>query len=167
MNELDKTFASIDRLPPYIFEQINALKMEARRKGEDIIDFSMGNPDGETPKSIVDKMTETVQRVDTHRYSQSIGIPKLRLAITDWYKRKFGVTLNHDTEAIVTIGSKEGLGHLAMATVDKGDIILVPNPAYPIHPFGFVISGADIRHVPIGPNTVSYKHLTLPTTPYV
>jgi alanine-synthesizing transaminase len=104
-------------------------------------------------------MTETVQRVDTHRYSQSIGIPKLRLAITDWYKRKFGVTLNHDTEAIVTIGSKEGLGHLAMATVDKGDIILVPNPAYPIHPFGFVISGADIRHVPIGPNINFFENL--------
>ena len=120
MNELDKNFASIDRLPPYIFEQINTLKMEARRRGEDIIDFSMGNPDGETPKFIVDKMTETVQRADTHRYSQSIGIPKLRLAISDWYKRKFGVNLDHETEAIVTIGSKEGLGHLAMATVDKG-----------------------------------------------
>ena len=159
MNELDKNFASIDRLPPYIFEQINTLKMEARRRGEDIIDFSMGNPDGETPKFIVDKMTETVQRADTHRYSQSIGIPKLRLAISDWYKRKFGVNLDHETEAIVTIGSKEGLGHLAMATVDKGDVILVPNPAYPIHPFGFVISGADIRHVPIGPNTNFFDNL--------
>ena len=104
-------------------------------------------------------MTETVQRADTHRYSQSIGIPKLRLAISDWYKRKFGVNLDHETEAIVTIGSKEGLGHLAMATVDKGDVILVPNPAYPIHPFGFVISGADIRHVPIGPNTNFFDNL--------
>ena len=104
-------------------------------------------------------MTETVKRADTHRYSQSIGIPKLRLAISDWYKRKFGVNLDHETEAIVTIGSKEGLGHLAMATVDKGDVILVPNPAYPIHPFGFVISGADIRHVPIGPNTNFFDNL--------
>ena len=109
MDELDKNFSAINRLPPYIFEQINSLKMEARRKGEDVIDFSMGNPDGETPKSIVDKLTETVQRPDTHRYSQSIGIPRLRKAITDWYERKFGVILNPETEAIVTIGSKEGL----------------------------------------------------------
>ena len=152
MEDLDKNFSAIDRLPPYIFEQINALKMKARREGEDIIDFSMGNPDGETPQFIVDKLTETVQRPDTHRYSQSIGIPRLRKAITDWYERKFEVILDPNNEAIVTIGSKEGLGHLAMATVDKGDIVLVPNPAYPIHPFGFVIAGADIRHVPIGPN---------------
>ena len=159
MDELDKNFSAINRLPPYIFEQINSLKMEARRKGEDVIDFSMGNPDGETPKSIVDKLTETVQRPDTHRYSQSIGIPRLRKAITDWYERKFEVVLNPETEAIVTIGSKEGLGHLAMATVDKGDTILVPNPAYPIHPFGFVISGADIRHVPIGPDIDFFESL--------
>ena len=159
MDELDRNFSAINRLPPYIFEQINALKMEARRKGEDVIDFSMGNPDGETPKSIVDKLTETVQRSDTHRYSQSIGIPRLRKAITDWYERKFEVVLNPETEAIVTIGSKEGLGHLAMATVDKGDTILVPNPAYPIHPFGFVISGADIRHVPIGPDIDFFESL--------
>tara|TARA_B110000483_G_scaffold242423_1_gene328215 strand:+ start:1589 stop:2764 length:1176 start_codon:yes stop_codon:yes gene_type:complete len=159
MNELDRNFSAIDRLPPYIFEQINELKMKARRDGKDIIDFSMGNPDGETPKFIVDKLTESVQKPDTHRYSQSIGIPRLRKAITDWYDRRFGVTLDSSKEAIVTIGSKEGLGHLAMATVDKGDVILVPNPAYPIHPFGFVIAGADIRHVPIGPDIDFFESL--------
>jgi len=159
MNELDRNFSAIDRLPPYIFEQINELKMKARRDGKDIIDFSMGNPDGETPKFIVDKLTESVQKPDTHRYSQSIGIPRLRKAITDWYDRRFGVTLDPSKEAIVTIGSKEGLGHLAMATVDKGDVILVPNPAYPIHPFGFVIAGADIRHVPIGPDIDFFESL--------
>jgi alanine-synthesizing transaminase len=159
MDELDKNFSAIDRLPPYIFEQINELKMKARRDGKDIIDFSMGNPDGETPKFIVDKLTESVQKPDTHRYSQSIGIPRLRKAITDWYDRRFGVTLDPSKEAIVTIGSKEGLGHLAMATVDKGDVILVPNPAYPIHPFGFVIAGADIRHVPIGPDIDFFESL--------
>jgi len=159
MNELDRNFSAIDRLPPYIFEQINELKMKARRDGKDIIDFSMGNPDGETPKFIVDKLTESVQKPDTHRYSQSIGIPRLRKAITDWYDRRFGVALDPSKEAIVTIGSKEGLGHLAMATVDKGDVILVPNPAYPIHPFGFVIAGADIRHVPIGPDIDFFESL--------
>lgn len=159
MDELDKNFSAIDRLPPYIFEQINELKMKARRDGKDIIDFSMGNPDGETPKFIVDKLTESVRKPDTHRYSQSIGIPRLRKAITDWYDRRFGVTLDPSKEAIVTIGSKEGLGHLAMATVDKGDVILVPNPAYPIHPFGFVIAGADIRHVPIGPDIDFFESL--------
>ena len=159
MDELDKNFSAIDRLPPYIFEQINELKMKARRDGKDIIDFSMGNPDGETPKFIVDKLTESVRKPDTHRYSQSIGIPRLRKAITDWYVRRFGVTLDPSKEAIVTIGSKEGLGHLAMATVDKGDVILVPNPAYPIHPFGFVIAGADIRHVPIGPDIDFFESL--------
>jgi alanine-synthesizing transaminase len=159
MDELDKNFSAIDRLPPYIFEQINELKMKARRDGKDIIDFSMGNPDGETPKFIVDKLTESVQKPDTHRYSQSIGIPRLRKAIIDWYDRRFGVTLDPSKEAIVTIGSKEGLGHLAMATVDKGDVILVPNPAYPIHPFGFVIAGADIRHVPIGPDIDFFESL--------
>ena len=137
-------FPRIKRLPPYIFSITDDLKREARANGEDIIDFGMGNPDQPTPEHIVRKLVETVQRTDTHRYSQSIGIPRLRKAITDWYERKFEVVLNPETEAIVTIGSKEGLGHLAMATVDKGDTILVPNPAYPIHPFGFVISGADI-----------------------
>jgi alanine-synthesizing transaminase len=143
-------FARIDRLPPYVFNTVQELKMAARRRGEDIIDFGMGNPDQPTPKHIVDKLIEAVQRGDTHRYSVSRGIPRLRKAICDWYKTRYDVYLDPETEAIVTIGSKEGLAHLAMAIVDRGDAVLVPNPAYPIHPYGFVIAGADIRHVPCG-----------------
>ncbi len=144
-------FPRIKRLPPYVFNIVNDLKAKARRRGEDIIDFGMGNPDGPTPRHIVDKLCEAAQRGDTHRYSVSRGIPRLRKAICGWYKRRFDVDLDMDTEAIVTIGSKEGLAHLALATVDKGDAVLVPNPAYPIHPYGFVIAGADIRHVPLVP----------------
>lgn len=142
-------FPRIKRLPPYVFNIVNELKAEARARGEDIIDFGMGNPDQPTPKHIVDKMVEATQRDDTHRYSMSRGIPRLRQAICSYYKRRFDVDLNPETEAIVTIGSKEGLAHLAMATVGPGDAVLVPNPAYPIHPYGFVIAGADIRHVPL------------------
>jgi len=142
-------FARIKRLPPYVFNIVNALKAEARQRGEDIIDFGMGNPDQPTPQLIVDKMCEAAQRPDTHRYSLSRGIPRLRKAICDWYKRKYDVDLDMDSEAIVTIGSKEGLAHLALATVEAGDAVLVPNPSYPIHPYGFVIAGADIRHVPL------------------
>ena len=144
-------FARIKRLPPYVFNIVNDLKAQARAAGEDIIDFGMGNPDQPTPQHIVDKMTETAQRGDTHRYSVSRGIPRLRKAICNWYKSKYDVDLDFDTEAIVTIGSKEGLAHLALATLGPGDAVLVPNPAYPIHPYGFVIAGADIRHVPISP----------------
>jgi alanine-synthesizing transaminase len=125
------------------------LKAAARARGEDIIDFGMGNPDRPTPQHIVDKLTEAAQRSDTHRYSLSKGIPRLRKAICDWYKRRYDVDLDPQTQAIVTIGSKEGLAHLALATVGPGDAVLVPNPAYPIHPYGFVIAGADIRHVPV------------------
>ena len=142
-------FARIKRLPPYVFNIVNALKAEARQRGEDIIDFGMGNPDQPTPKVIVDKLCEAAQRQDTHRYSLSRGIPRLRKAICDWYKRKYDVDLDMENEAIVTIGSKEGLAHLALATVEAGDAVLVPNPSYPIHPYGFVIAGADIRHVPL------------------
>jgi len=124
--------------------------MEARRNGEDIIDFGMGNPDQPTPDLIVEKLRESSLNPSTHRYSQSKGIPRLRKAITDWYKRRFDVDLNPESEAVVTMGSKEGLAHLALATLDKGDAVLVPNPSYPVHPYGFVIAGADIRHVPIG-----------------
>ena len=152
-------FSRIDRLPPYVFNVVGDLKMAARRRGEDIIDFSMGNPDQPTPKHIVDKMVEAAQRGDTHRYSVSRGIPRLRLAICNWYKSRYDVDLDPDKEAIVTIGSKEGLAHLAMATVDRGDAVLVPNPAYPIHPYGFVIAGADIRHVPIGPAIDFFQEL--------
>ncbi len=142
-------FQRIKRLPPYVFNIVNELKAKARARGEDIIDFGMGNPDQPTPGHIVAKLVEAAQRGDTHRYSLSKGIPRLRKAICDWYKRRFNVDLDPDAEAIVTIGSKEGLAHLAMATLGPGDAVLVPNPAYPIHPYGFVIAGADIRHVPL------------------
>ncbi len=145
---MDKSFQRIQRLPPYVFNVIGELKQQARARGEDIIDFGMGNPDQPTPQHIVDKLTETAQRGDTHRYSQSKGIPRLRRAICNWYKDRYQVELNPETEAIVTLGSKEGLAHLALATLGPGDAVLVPNPAYPIHPYGFVIAGADIRHVP-------------------
>ncbi len=144
-------FPRIKRLPPYVFNIVNELKAQARKRGEDIIDFGMGNPDQPTPKHIVDKLVEAAQRGDTHRYSVSRGIPRLRRAICNWYQRRYGVDLDMDKEAIVTIGSKEGLAHLALATVDRGDAVLVPNPTYPIHPYGFVIAGADIRHVPLVP----------------
>ena len=142
-------FPRIKRLPPYIFSITDALKKEARGRGEDIIDFGMGNPDQETPKHIVDKLIETAQRGDTHRYSQSKGIPRLRKAICDWYKRRFDVDLDPEREAVVTLGSKEGIAHLAMAILGPGDTALVPNPSYPVHPYGFVIADADVRHVPI------------------
>ncbi|AZR82056.1 MULTISPECIES: alanine transaminase [Piscirickettsiaceae] len=152
-------FQRIKRLPPYVFNIVGELKAEARRRGEDIIDFGMGNPDQDTPKHIVDKLIEVVQREGTHRYSVSQGIPRLRKAICNWYKTKFDVDLDMDTEAVVTIGSKEGLAHLALATVDKGDTVLVPNPAYPIHPYGFVIAGADIRHVRMTPDVDFFEEL--------
>jgi len=146
---LQEDFQRIKRLPPYVFAIVTELKQKARARGEDIIDFGMGNPDQPTPQHIVDKLVEAAQRPDTHRYSVSKGIPRLRRAICTWYKNRFDVEIDPDKEAIVTIGSKEGLAHLALATVDHGDAVLVPNPAYPIHPYGFVIAGADIRHVPL------------------
>ena len=142
-------FQRINRLPPYVFNIVNELKAAARARGEDIVDFGMGNPDQPTPQHIVDKLVESAQRGDTHRYSLSKGIPRLRRAICNWYKQRYDVDLDPDTEAIVTIGSKEGLSHLALATLVPGDAVLVPNPAYPIHPYGGVIAGADIRHVPL------------------
>ena len=142
-------FQRIQRLPPYVFNIVTELKAKARTRGEDIIDFGMGNPDQPTPPHIVEKLVESVQRGDTHRYSLSRGIPRLRKAICNWYQRRFNVELDPAKEAIVTIGSKEGLAHLALATMGPGDVVLVPNPSYPIHPYGFVIAGADIRHVPL------------------
>ena len=156
---MDKEFPRVNKLPPYIFNEIQDLKMEARRNGEDIIDFGMGNPDQPTPDLIVEKLRESSLNPSTHRYSQSKGIPRLRKAITDWYKRRFDVDLNPESEAVVTMGSKEGLAHLALATLDKGDAVLVPNPSYPVHPYGFVIAGADIRHVPIGEKTDFFVEL--------
>ena len=142
-------FPRIKRLPPYVFNVTGELKLAARRRGEDIIDFSMGNPDQPTPRHIVDKLVETVQRTDTHGYSVSKGIARLRKAICNWYQTRYQVELDPDSEAIVTIGSKEGIAHLALATLERGDIVLVPNPSYPIHIYGPVIAGADIRHVPM------------------
>ena len=147
---MDTNFPRINKLPPYVFDEIGSMKAAARKAGEDIIDFGMGNPDQPTPRPIVEKLRESSLKPSTHRYSQSKGIPRLRKSICDWYQRRYDVKLDPDTEAVVTMGSKEGLGHLALATLDKGDAVLVPNPSYPIHPYGFVIAGADIRHVPIG-----------------
>jgi len=152
-------FARIRRLPPYVFNITAELKMAARRRGEDIIDLSMGNPDGPTPPHIVAKLVEAAQRQDTHGYSVSKGIPRLRKAICGWYQTRYGVDLDPDTEAIVTIGSKEGIAHLALATLDRGDCVLVPNPSYPIHIYGPVIAGADIRHVPLVPGIDFFEAL--------
>jgi alanine-synthesizing transaminase len=143
------SFPGIAQLPPYIFNIIAQMRDEARRRGEDIIDLSMGNPDKATPSHILDKLVEVAHDPKTHRYSQSKGIPRLRQAISSWYKRRFDVYIDPETEAIATIGSKEGLAHLALALVTRGDAVLVPSPAYPIHTYGFVIVGADIRHVPL------------------
>jgi alanine-synthesizing transaminase len=156
---LNDEFPRIKRLPPYVFNIVNDLKAKARARGEDIIDFGMGNPDQPAPDHIVDKLVEAAKRSDTHRYSVSRGIPRLRKSICDWYKRKFDVTLDPETETIVTIGSKEGLAHLALATMAHGDAVMVPNPAYPIHPYGFVIAGADIRHVPLTPDVDFFAEL--------
>jgi alanine-synthesizing transaminase len=147
----EREFPRIRRLPPYVFNITAELKMAARRRGEDIIDMSMGNPDGSTPQHVVDKLVEASLRPDTHGYSVSKGIPRLRRAIADWYGRRYGVPIDPDAEAIVTIGSKEGLAHLMLATLDRGDTVLVPNPSYPIHIYGAVIAGADIRSVPMTP----------------
>ncbi len=152
-------FPRIRRLPPYVFNIVNELKAEARARGEDIIDFGMGNPDQPTPGHIVEKLVEVARRTDTHRYSQSKGIPRLRRAIANWYGRRYDVDLDPERETITTIGSKEGLAHLALATLGPGDAVLVPNPAYPIHPYGFVIAGADIRHVPLVPGIDFFAEL--------
>ena len=146
-----REFSRIKRLPPYVFNITNELKMAARRRGDDIIDLSMGNPDGPTPMHIVDKLIEAAQRQDTHGYSVSKGIPRLRRAICEWYRRRYGVELDMDSEAIVTIGSKEGLAHLMLACLERGDTVLVPNPSYPIHIYGAIIAGADIRSVRMTP----------------
>ena len=155
----ENDFRRIQRLPPYVFNIVNQLKAEARARGEDIIDFGMGNPDQPTPPHIVDKLVEVAQRKDTHRYSVSRGIPRLRRAICHWYRDRFDVSLDPDSQAIVTIGSKEGLAHLALATMGAGDTVLVPNPAYPIHPYGFIIAGADVRHVKLVPGVDFFEEL--------
>ena len=154
-----RDFPRINRLPTYVFNVTNELKMAARRGGEDIIDMSMGNPDGPTPRHIVDKLIEVAQREHTHGYSVSKGIPRLRRAICGWYQRRYGIEFDADTEAIVTIGSKEGLAHLMLATLDRGDTVLVPNPSYPIHIYGAIIAGADIRSVRMTPGVDFFEEL--------
>lgn len=154
-----REFERIKRLPPYVFNITAELKMAARRRGEDIIDMSMGNPDGPTPKHIVDKLVEAAQREHTHGYSVSKGILRLRKAVCDWYKRRYAVEFDPETEAVVTIGSKEGLAHLMLATLDRGDTVLVPNPSYPIHIYGAIIAGADIRSVRMTPDVDFFEEL--------
>ena len=145
----DLRFVNADKLPPYIFSEINALKSKARSDGEDIIDLGMGNPDQPTPQAIVDKLTETVKNPLTHRYSQSAGIPKLRLAIANWYKRKHKVDLCIDKEVVTCMGSKEGIAHLSLATLSQNDSVIVQSPTYPIHSYGVVIAGANLKSVPL------------------
>jgi len=142
-------FPRIKRLPPYVFNTLTQLKSEARERGEDIIDFGMGNPDQATPPHIVEKLIETVKRADTHRYSMSKGIPRLRRAMATWYQRNYQVTLDSEKQVLTTIGSKEGLAHLALAISGPGDTVLVPDPAYPIHTYGFVIAGANVKQIPL------------------
>jgi alanine-synthesizing transaminase len=146
---MNEEFSRLKRLPAYVFNITGELKASARQRGEDIIDFGMGNPDGATPKHIVDKMIEAAQKPVTHRYSVSKGLPRLRKAICNWYKRRYEVDLDPATEAIVTIGSKEGIAHLCLATLDQGDVVIVPNPSYPIHIYGPIIAGANIRSVAV------------------
>lgn len=152
-------FARLDRLPPYVFATVNEIKMKARRAGEDIIDLGMGNPDIGTPQHIVDKLVEASQKPHNHRYSASMGITKLRVAIADWYKRRFDVDIDPETEAIVTIGVKEGMSHLILVTVRPGDVVFTPNPTYPIHPYSSIISGGDVRGIPMGPEQDFFTNL--------
>ena len=152
-------FARLDRLPPYVFATVNGIKMEARRAGQDIIDLGMGNPDLGTPEHIVDKLVEASRKPHNHRYSASMGITKLRTAISDWYQRRFDVQIDPDTETIVTIGVKEGLAHLILVTMRPGDVVFTPNPTYPIHPYSAIISGGDVRGIPLGPDQDFFENL--------
>lgn len=152
-------FPRIKRLPPYVFDVIGGLKVQARARGEDIVDFGMGNPDTPTPQHIVDKLVEASQNPRNHRYSVSRGIYKLRLAICDWYKRRYDVDLDPDSEAIVTIGSKEGIAHLSLAMLGAGDVVLAPTPTYPIHQYSVIIANGDLRSVPLGPGQDFFENL--------
>jgi len=157
------TFARLDRLPPYVFATVNKIKMDARHAGEDIIDLGMGNPDLGTPQHIVDKLVEAAQKPHNHRYSASMGITKLRVAISEWYKRRFDVDIDPDTEAIVTIGVKEGMSHLILVTIRPGDVVFTPNPTYPIHPYSTIIAGGDVRGIPVGPEHDFFENLITAT----
>jgi len=156
-------FRRMTRLPPYVFATVNKIKMDARHRGEDIIDLGMGNPDIPTPQHIVDKLIEAVQKGHNHRYSASMGITKLRHAISDWYKRRFDVDVDPEEEAIVTIGAKEGLSHLILATISPGDVVFAPNPTYPIHPYSVIIAGGDLRSIPIAPDRDFFEDLLTAT----
>lgn len=149
---MDQEFHRVRRLPPYVFAEVNAMKAEARAVGEDVLDFGMGNPDLPSPPHVVQKLVEAVQDPKTHRYSVSRGITGLRKANAEYYGRRFNVDIDPETETIVTLGSKEGFANLAMAITSPGDVVLVPNPSYPIHAYGFIIAGGALRHMPVGPN---------------
>lgn len=161
MNFNIEQFTRMRRLPPYVFAQVNALKMERRRAGEDIIDLGMGNPDVPTPQHIVDKLVEAARKSHNHRYSASRGITKLRYAIAGWYKRRYEVDLDPETETVVTIGAKEGLSHLVLALINPGDVVFSPNPTYPIHPYSAIIAGGDVRSIPIGPDRDFFEDLQI------
>jgi alanine-synthesizing transaminase len=156
-------FSRMNRLPPYVFKVVDTLKMDLRHKGDDIIDLGMGNPDIPTPKHIVDKLVEAAKKGRNHRYSASAGITRLRDAIAKWYKRRFKVEVDPDTEAIATIGAKEGLSHLVLATISPGDVVFAPNPTYPIHPYSVIIAGGDLRSIPIGPDRDFFEDLLTAT----
>jgi alanine-synthesizing transaminase len=156
-------FARLDRLPPYVFATVNEIKMEARHAGADIIDLGMGNPDIGTPDHIVGKLVDAAQKAHNHRYSASMGITKLRGAISSWYKRRFDVDIDPDNEAIVTIGVKEGISHLMLVTIRPGDVIFAPNPTYPIHPYSSIIAGGDVRGIPVGPDQDFFENLLTAT----
>jgi alanine-synthesizing transaminase len=158
---MDEEFYRIRRLPPYVFAEVNALKAAARARGEDIIDLGMGNPDGAPPKHVIDKLCEVASKPTAHRYSASKGIPGLRKAQAAYYKRRWNVHLDPDSEVIVTLGSKEGLANLAQAITAPGDVVLAPNPSYPIHTFGFIIAGAAIRSIPAAPGPEFFERLKM------
>jgi alanine-synthesizing transaminase len=153
----------MERLPPYVFKVVDKLKMELRRQGEDVIDLGMGNPDLPTPKHIVDKLIEAARKPHNSRYSASAGITKLRQAIADWYQRRWGVEIDPEEEAIATMGAKEGLSHLVLATVSPGDVVFAPNPTYPIHPYSVMIAGGDLRSIPTGPGRDFFEDLLTAT----
>jgi alanine-synthesizing transaminase len=159
LEELMFTFARLDRLPPYVFAKVNEIKTEARRTGQDIIDLGMGNPDLSTPQHVVDKLIEAARKPHNHRYSASMGITKLRMAIASWYDRRFGVSIDPDKEAIATIGVKEGMSHLILVTIRPGDVVFTPNPTYPIHPYSAIIAGGDVRGIPLSPEADFFENL--------
>ena len=156
-------FRRMDRLPPYMFKVVDKLKIDLRREGVDIVDLGMGNPDLPTPRHIVEKLIEAAEKPQNYRYSASAGITKLRLAIADWYKRRWGVEIDPEEEAIATIGAKEGLSHFVLATVSPGDVVFAPNPTYPIHPYSVIIAGGDLRSIPIGPDRDFFEDLLTAT----